>query len=212
MPPLKKMRLGSADTWPPENNVVPDEGPLLQFPGEKTPTVQSGAVIIDEGVTYTTEKPEIDFSNLCLNLSQLAVIKLKRYIYRAVQLKSKTAVVYMIISADTERSLIQKHIRLKDRKVNYRLWFDNSTAQKKPQSQTDRNLFGEHCFLSSLLCDQLKTEKLEKLDRKARNTPARTDTVTIKISFDTDISLSATDAIALLNGSKKLILSDKIQN
>lgn len=209
MPRHKKMRLGSDDTWPPANNVVIHDGPLLQFSNTEVPTVQPNAVVLDVGVPYTGNIKEFDQTSICLELYQLAVIKIKRDIYRAVQLKSGSTVVYMIISADTERGLIQKHIREKDRKVNYRLWLDNSMAQKKPQSQTDRLLFGDICFLSTPLCNQLKSEKLEKMDRKAKAVPVRTETVTVKISIDTDLTLNAGDAMALLNGSKKLILSDK---
>ena len=95
--------------------------------------------------------------------------------------------------------------------MNYRLWLDNSMAQKKPQSQTDRSLFGNVCFLSTPLCDQLKHEKLVKLERKPR-VSSKTDTVSVRLSIDTEIALSAADAIALLSGAKRLVLSDKGKN
>lgn len=203
------MRLGSDDEWPPQNTALVAEGPLVCFPDSKEASVQPDAIVLFEGTPVFGDLADLNPGKMDLTLSELAVVKIARDIYRAVQLKSQTPVVYIIISADVERSLIQKHIRLKDRKVNYRLWLDNSAAMKKPQSTADKQLFGNHCFLSTPLCNQLQTEKIEKMERKPR---VRTDNVVVKISIDANLSLSSTDAMALLSGAKKLVLLDKGKN
>lgn len=209
MPQAKKMRLGSSDEWPPQNDVVVAEGPLVLFPDGKEPTPRPDAVLLSQGTKVEQALTAFDVQNLSLALSELAVLRITRDVYRAVQLKSESTEVYIIISADVERTLIQKHIRSKDRKVNYRLWLDNSIAFKKPQSTADRQLFGNYCYLSTPLCTQLQNEKLEKMERKPRG---KTDSVTVHLAIDANLSLSPTDAIALLSGAKKLVLLDKGKN
>ena len=105
MPQAKKMRLGSSDEWPPQNDVVVAEGPLVLFPDGKEPTPRPDAVLLSQGTKVEQALTAFDVQNLSLALSELAVLRITRDVYRAVQLKSESTEVYIIISADVERTL-----------------------------------------------------------------------------------------------------------
>ncbi len=113
----------------------------------------------------------------------------------------------MVISADTERALIQRHVREMDRKVNYRLWYENSMTQKKPMSEADQHLFGEHCFLSFPLCEALRIERCEKAEKRPRQVRGKGT-----YTFTLTVNISATEGAALMNGTKKLYIADKGKN
>ena len=205
----KRVRRTSTDDWPTEPEPPQTEGPLVKFPDAKNAKTVPDLLILDPGIPYTGTTETFVTTDV-LELAQLAVLKMKKNIFRAVQLNSKTHTVYMVISAEVERSLIQKHVRVRDRKVNYRLWYDNSLANKKPQSEADRLLFGQHCFLSSALCQTLKSERAEKSERRPKRDTSKT--VELTVSLKTTITVSSADALAILAGTKQLVVADKAKN
>ena len=204
----KRVRRTSTDDWPTEPEPPQTEGPLVKFPDAKNAKTVPDLLILDPGIPYTGTTETFVTTDV-LELAQLAVLKMKKNIFRAVQLNSKTHTVYMVISAEVERSPIQKHVRVRDRKVNYRLWYDNSLANKKPQSEADRLLFGQHCF-SAPLSARPSSPSAEKSERRPKRDTSKT--VELTVALKTTITVSSADALAILAGSKQLVVADKAKN
>ena len=204
----KRIRRTSTDDWPTEPEPPQTEGPLVKFPDAKNAKTVPDLLILDPRIPYTGTAETFVTSDV-LELAQLAVLKVKKYFQGGTIKLQNSHGLYGDLGgggalADPEarsctgpKGQLQALVRQFARK------------QEAPERGRPSPLWSA-LLLSSALCQTLKSERAEKSERRPKRDASKT--VELTVALKTTITVSSADALAILAGTKQLVVADKAKN